>query len=154
MKTELYFGYGANTNSSIINERCEAPQLLGHALLQDYALVFPLWSEETWGGGVSGVIPKMGDCVEGVLYSLSLSDLGKLDVFESVHANIYRRESLEVQLNDGTAHRSWVYLPVGNPLKDYTPSRRYLETIIAGGKEHGFSRNYLAKLEALLPGSV
>lgn len=154
MKNELYFGYGANTNSAIINQRCEAPQLLGHAILPDYKLVFPLWSEKTWGGGVSGVIPEQGQSVEGVLYSLSVKDLGKLDVFESVHANIYRREKLETFLADGTPHLAWVYVPVKLSTAEHPPSRRYLETIIAGGQEHGFSSAYLQKLKNLLPNSV
>ena len=152
----LYFAYGSNLEPQQMRQRCPGHTVVGLAELRDHKLGYPLTSHD-WGGGVVSLSVAHGDSVWGVVYELTEADLATLDRYEHFVAagdqhNLYDRETVSVQLvraDDGSFPRrlrAWTYLArSANPSP---PSRRYLDTILAGARHHKLPDDYVARLAA------
>lgn len=152
----LYFAYGSNLEPQQMRQRCPGHTVVGLAELRDHKLGYPLTSHD-WGGGVVSLSVAHGDSVWGVIYELTEADLAALDRYEHFVApgdqhNLYDRETVSVQLvraDDGSFARrlrAWTYLArSANPSP---PSRRYLDTILAGARHHKLPDDYVARLAA------
>jgi len=151
----LYFAFGSNLNAEQMAQRCPGHVVVGLAALRDHKLNFPLTSS-TWGGGVAGVTVAHGSTVWGVVYDLTDAHVATLDEYEGFRGegnqhNLYERERVWVDLtrpDDGSIPRrvrAEYYVPrVTNPAP---PSRRYLDTILAGARAHRLPDEYIAILE-------
>ena len=153
----FYFSYGSNLDPDQMRERCPAFRVAGLAALHDYQLVFPLYSYR-WDGGVASVQLHHGDTVWGVVYELTDEDLAALDGFEGYRGsgnqhNLYERQVVMVDLtrpDDGSVPRrvrAVTYFPRrSNPSP---PTRRYLDTILRGARQHRLPEEYVEKLAAI-----
>jgi gamma-glutamylcyclotransferase (GGCT)/AIG2-like uncharacterized protein YtfP len=147
--TETYFAYGSNINMRQMKARCPSAEFAGQGMLVGYRLDFVLYSKGRWGGGVAGIVPETDGKVTGVLYQVSDSDLEKLDKIEGVPRSRYVRKRVSISKPDGTVVEAWTYVAnpeIGGP---FTPSLKYLETIIEGAKEHGLPEGYIREMEKL-----
>jgi gamma-glutamylcyclotransferase (GGCT)/AIG2-like uncharacterized protein YtfP len=151
-----YFAYGSNLDSQQMSRRCPGATVVGLGELRDHRLTFPLTSHD-WGGGVAGVGVAHGESVWGVVYELTDEHLAALDGYEQFvgpgdQHNLYDRETTSVQLvraDDGSFPRRlhvWIYL--ARPANPSPPSRRYLDTILAGARHHKLPDEYVARLAA------
>lgn len=145
----LYFAYGSNINVKQMKQRCPSTEFYSHATLKGYKLVFPRQSAR-WSGGVAGIEPSSKEYVEGVVYSISTEDLKRLDDFEGVPDGRYYRKKIRVTLADGKEIDTWIYFASPEGIGDFLPSRKYIETIIEGAKEHHFPKASIKKLHSLL----
>ena len=172
-----YFAYGSNLDPQQMALRCPGATVVGLGELRDHRLTFPLTSHD-WGGGVASVGVAHGESVWGVVYELTDEHLAALDRYEQFvgpgdQHNLYDRETTSVQLvravnqvlrcspeavaetkqlvraDDGSFPRrlhAWIYLAqAANPSR---PSRRYLDTVLAGARHHRLPEEYVAKIAA------
>jgi len=148
----LYFAFGSNLNPGQMAQRCPGHRVVGLAVLRDHRLAFPLTSSD-WGGGVAGVQVAHGSEVWGVVYDLTDEHVAALDRYEGFvgpgnQHNLYERERVWVDLtraDDGSIPRrvrAEYYVPrVTNPSP---PSRRYLDAILEGARQHQLPDEYVA----------
>src|SRR5215467_5378525 len=80
-----YFAYGSNLNAAAVTEWCRhyghKPPALRNgraAVLDNYRLCFPLFSEY-WGGGIADIIYDPGKYVAGAIFDLSATEMSVLD---------------------------------------------------------------------------
>jgi hypothetical protein len=155
----LYFAYGSNLDPGQMKERCPGSSVVGLAMLADYRLGFPRFSNR-WGGGTASIQLAHGDVLYGVLYELTDADLAALDAFEGFvregdQHNAHDREHVTLSLvrpDDGSIPRkvrAWAY--VARPAHPSPPSARYLERILAGARHHKLPEEYVARLTQIAP---
>ena len=113
--TDLYFGYGANTNHNSMAVRCPTAEYLGRAQLPGYRLAFR---------GVADVVPHERSRVDGALWRLKPDDLAALDRFEG-YPRLYTRGELLVVLPDGSAVKAITYWMVAAHRQISPPNEGY-----------------------------
>ncbi len=145
---EHYFAYGSNLCLEQMKDRCPDAETVGRALLKGFCLAFPRRSGG-WQGGVAGVVPAADDTVEGALYRISAGDLKNLDEYEGMAEGHYRRGTVTVQLAAGEALEALTYFAQPEGDGDFRPSTKYMQTILQGARDHGFSEAYIRRLERI-----
>ena len=145
---EVYFAYGSNMLESQMRGRCPSARFLRAGRLHNYRLFFPRWSDR-WGCGVAGVKPNPGDVVEGVLYTLSLTDLKELDEIEGVSAGRYQRVQTSIEFDEEEHLECWMYLAIEREHASCQPSKAYREALLRGALEHGLSDSYTDHLRTI-----
>lgn len=135
----LYFAFGSNLDEQQMFERCPSAELVARAQLRDHALCFAGFSER-WRGAVASVVPRHGATTPGLVYALTLADLGRLDMFEG-HPHCYRRTHKLVELESGKRARAYLY--ISQAQFKFVPSKEYLATIRIAYRRFGFDRRGL-----------
>ena len=82
----------------------------------------------------------------GVLLAIRDADLRALDRYEAVDEGMYRREVLTIDSPEHGPVGAWVYLARADPTGPTPPSRRYLQTLLRGGRHHDLPAAYLDAL--------
>lgn len=144
-----YFAYGVNLNEDRFRGRCPSIKFISKAILEDYEYTFPR-RHRNWEGGVAGVSKKLNSIVEGVIYTISDTDMKKLDEIENIPGGEYTREKVTVTLKDNSTDMVWIYIPCPDEKKYYKPSQEYIEKIVEGAKRHNLSNNFIAMLKSHL----
>jgi cation transport regulator ChaC len=148
----LYFAYGSNMWRDQMRQRCPEHELIGIAVLPDYALCFPR-SSPIRKCGVAGLIVQQGAEVWGVVYRLSDEDLVTLDRREGhdpslpPHVNRYDRRTVRVLKNGGMLE-CLTYFAREEPGR-HVPSTEYMRAILTGAEENGLPANYVATLRMI-----
>ncbi len=148
------FAYASNLNPDQMRERAPSHRRVGLAVLRDYRMAFPRYSQ-LWDGGVAGPQLAHGEELWGMLFQVTEHDLGRLDAYEGFRAtgdphNEYERQQEFVELvrcDDGSVPRrvrAWIYF--ARPSNPQPPSRRYLESIIAGARAFQLPEDYVTRL--------
>lgn len=148
--TTLLFAYGATLNPEHIMVRLCQPKILTIARLPDYRLGFHGHSE-IWDSGLDTLVDEPGAETWGVLYALSATELDRFDAWQGVKLDgggSYFHYPVEVIAQDGQVldalfHRK---AEMGPP---QSPSRDYLNFIIAGARARGLPGDYLERLSAI-----
>ena len=141
-----YFAYGSNMDIDRMKQRCPTAEVLGSAVLRDYALGFTVYSQG-WDAGAADIIYEPGQEVWGVVYVLDTQDLDRLDHCEGCPDH-YRRVPLPVEV-DGTEHPGvWVY-EVVRKVSFVPPKCEYIELMRNAALRYGFPRRYLGSLSAV-----
>ncbi len=148
-RVPLYYAYGSNLSARQMVRRCPSSRFESRAILRGHRLVFPRTCQE-WGGGVAGIVPDSEAQVEGVVWSLTESDLARLDEYEGLGEGQYTRDRVEVARPDESRVCVWTYIAVPEGAGDFAPPGKYVQTILEGGKEHGLSQAWIAQIERLL----
>jgi len=146
-----HFGYGSNLNMEFLRSYCPSAEFVTRAYLPNYEVQFRFWSERRQGG-ISTIIEKPGGLVHGVIYEVPEDELLDLDVLESVSQGLYRRETFLVLGEDREWHEADLYR-VTEPKGPFTPSRGYVELMLAGARAHGLAPEYVKKIEEIYEGS-
>lgn len=149
----LHFAFGSNMDPEQMTERCSSALFVGIALLPDYRLDFPRWSENR-GCGVAGVVDAPGEGVWGVLYEIDDSQVKTLDQNEGYRPgrreNDYTRRKVTV-LQSGVSRESIVSdayfaTPQPNPPK---PNDEYMSQLLKGARQWELPSEYIAFLEGV-----
>lgn len=140
-----YFAYGSNLSLAQITKRCPGHRVLGKAVAKGWALHFPLYSRN-WGGGVANIQLCDESEVEGVLYELHAEDEQVMDGFEVG----YNKGELEVEMMCGMRVQAMSYFAVACPRGPYEPTAGYVETMLAGGADHGLSEDWVRAMRERL----
>ena len=157
-----YFAYGSNLNASAVAQWCRhhgfrPPALKGGkpAILDNYRLCFPIFSEY-WGGGIADIIYDPGKYVAGALFDLSDADLKVLDhkVDRRIDGGgkelgIYKRVELKVSpLGKGDSVQAQTYVGVSVEKYHIPPTRHYMDLVIQGAYNVGLSMMWIAYLQS------
>jgi hypothetical protein len=157
-----YFAYGSNLNSRAVAEWCrhyghKAPALkTGRpAVLDNYRLCFPLFSEY-WGGGVADIVYDPGKYVAGAVFELNDAEMRVLDEKVGRKLDPAGKDSGSYKLIDVTV----APLGKGSPVKAVTyqgvaiekyhipPTQHYMELLIQGAFSFGLSMMWIAYLQS------
>jgi gamma-glutamylcyclotransferase len=123
---------------------CPDHRALGPAELPGHRLAF-LRRSIRWQGGAADIVPAEGESVWGVLWALPLG-LGELDAKEAA-GDAYRRRQVEV-LSGGDPTTAVAYEVIQKEPREVAPTRAYLDTLMAGAREHGLPAGWLRRIEA------
>lgn len=148
----LYFAYGSNMNPEQMKKSCPNATAKGIAKLDNHKLTFPRLSSN-WGGGIASVDPKKGSEVWGVLYEVSEDEMRQLDESEGYLGpenakNVYERVGAVAVVHFGALVQAVLY-EIAYNRGSFPPSRKYLDTILAGARAHGLPAEYITMLEGI-----
>lgn len=139
---QLYFGYGSNLDRDDFERWCEVngfddgllDEVLGPAVLYDWALVFGRHSKGR-GGGVLDIWPRLGHGVPGVVFEVDDEALDALDQKEG-HPSAYERREVVVELG-GRDLRCLTYVVRERSTRHFEPATAYLDLVRRGYDRHG-----------------
>jgi gamma-glutamylcyclotransferase (GGCT)/AIG2-like uncharacterized protein YtfP len=140
----FYFAYGSNMASSQLAAWGTRHRALGPAELRDHRLAF-LRRSIRWRSGAADIVSAPGESVWGVLWELPFG-LDELDVKEAA-GDAYRRRAVEVHLNGGT-QVAVAYEVIEKEAVEVPPTREYLDTMLAGAREHGLPESWVCRIES------
>ena len=89
-----------------------------------------------------------GQTVYGVLYDLTDEEFAQLDAISGVDRGLYERFAVEVTTNNGEVAAETYIIP--NPGGPFQPTAAYVRPILAGARELGLPKDYVATLDALV----
>ena len=141
----LYLGYGSNMSEEYMKKYAPSLEYIMNVQLPNYEIQFRKYSTDM-KGGISSIIEKPGGMIYAVLYWISKKEMEALDLLEDVPLGIYKRETFQVLGEDGKWYAADLYR-VTTPKGPYTPSKQYLDIMIAGAKEHHINKDWITKLE-------
>jgi hypothetical protein len=157
-----YFAYGSNLNARAVTEWArhhghKPPALRGGraAILDNYRLCFPLYSDY-WGGGIADIVYDPGKYVAGVLFDLTDAELEVLDakVGRKVDSagretGIYKRIDIKVSpLGKGEPVSAMTYQGLNVERYHIPPTRHYMDLVIQGAYSFGLSMMWVAYLQS------
>ena len=157
-----YFAYGSNLNPQAVAQWCKfyglkSPALKGGkpAVLDNYRLCFPIYSEY-WGGGTADIVYDPGKYVAGALFEVTESELAVLDQkvgrkLDSAgnEIGIYARLTVKAApLSRGEAGSAVTYQGTSSERFGLPPTRRYMDLIIQGACQYGLSMMWIAYLQS------
>lgn len=134
----LYFAYGANLDVTAMAGRCPQARPVGLARLMNFRFLI-------MRDGVASVQREEGAVVHGLLWSLELSDVASLDIFEDVAAGLYTKRIQPVLKPVGSAQ---AFLYVGHTTETGPPLPGYLETVVGAAAAIGLPAAYCRSLRA------
>lgn len=143
----FYFSYGSFLDSETLKKHCPRARFVSRAILPNFEVQFNFFSK-TYNGGVTGVEPSPGKMVHGVIYDLSLEELKHLDTIEGIPQGKYYRQKVMVVNEQGRLLTAETYRTT-NPEGPFTPTKKYLELMLKGAKEHALNTDYIRELEKL-----
>ncbi len=127
-----YFAYGSNMNPKRMIERNAEFLERRRAVLRGWKLVFNKIARRNPKEGYANIVRDEGNVVEGVLYQIYEEGLSSLDIYEG-YPHDYDRKLLEVELEDGSKVKAWVYVAQPDKVREgLKPSREYLENLLKG----------------------
>lgn len=156
-----YFAYGSNLNSRAVAEWCRhhghrPPALKGGkpAILDNYRLCFPIFSEY-WGGGIADIVYDPGKYVAGALFEMTDADLRILDakvdrrLDTDKELGIYKRIEVKVApLGKGSPVMATTYQGINIEKYHIPPTQHYMDLLIQGAYSHGLSMMWIAYLQS------
>jgi hypothetical protein len=156
-----YFAYGSNLNAAAVSEWCrhfkrKSVALRGGraAVLDNYRLCFPLYSEY-WGGGIADIVYDPGKYVAGALFNLSDADMATLDekvgrkLDAGKEVGLYKQiEVTCAPLGKGSPLQAITYTGVNVEKYHIPPTRHYMDVVIQGAYSFGLSMMWIAYLQS------
>jgi len=129
-----------------MRRRCPTAQPIARATLLHYRLVFPR-DCQSWDGGVAGIESAVNQQVEGAVYLLQQADLYALNDYEGIEDGDYTHGLVDVTLKCRTVMKVMTYIAVRQCSDDIPPSRRYLQAIVEGARDHDLPLSWIDFLE-------
>lgn len=142
-KRIYYFAYGSNMSHKQMKERCPDAKYVCRAFLENHRIVFDGYSART-GGAVANIVPSLKHKVWGCVYKMSLHDLDRLDGFEGLKTNQYRRKHVHVLTDNGNVIEALAYYRRNK--KKNQPANEYFNTIIEGARNCRLPDEYIENL--------
>ncbi|MEO6434464.1 MAG: gamma-glutamylcyclotransferase family protein [Tepidisphaeraceae bacterium] len=157
-----YFAYGSNLNVAAVTEWCRhyghrvpALKIGRSAVLDNYRLCFPLYSEY-WGGGIADIIYDPGKYVAGALFDLTAAELAVLDEkvgrkIDSAGRDIGLYKQIEVTVAPLTKHepvKAITYTGVAVEKYHIPPTVHYMDLVIQGAYGFGLSMMWIAYMQS------
>lgn len=157
-----YFAYGSNLNAAAVTEWCRhyghrSPGLRSGraAVLDNYRLCFPLFSEY-WGGGIADIVYDPGKYVGGAVFDLTAAELAVLDEKVGRRLDAAGREvglykQIEVTVAPLIRHepvKAITYTGVAVEKYHIPPTRHYMDLVVQGAYSFGLSMMWIAYLKS------
>jgi len=157
-----YFAYGSNLNARAVaewcrhyNNRCPNLKAGKPAILDNYRLCFPIFSEY-WQGGIGDIVYDPGKYVAGALFNLSEAELQVLDakvdrrVDGNNQAGVYRRIDVDVTPmgKDEPPLQAITYQGINVVKYHIPPTQSHMDLVIQGAYQHGLSIMWISYLQS------
>jgi hypothetical protein len=141
-----YFAFGANMNSKIFLERRGMHPLSSEpAELNGYRLVFDHPGIPLVEPSFANVEKREGSKIYGVLYHMTRNEMALLNKMEGGGA--YQNLDLEVLGTQSGLKIAHVYWTENTGITHLKPSRRYINVLLEGAKEHNLPKEWIEFLE-------
>ena len=137
MKRKLYIAYGSNLSVEQMAVRCPDAEIMGKAVLKDWALRFKVHAD---------IEPCEGSAVPVLIWEISEADERHLDFYEG-WPSYYIKKDIEVEMTDldGRHPRNVTAMAYvmtgGHGLR--IPMRTYYEVLDEGYERFGFDKGIL-----------
>lgn len=141
-ETRRYFAYGSNLDAAQMALRCPDASCLGRAMLEGFRFVI-------MSRGYATIVPLQGARVHGLLWTLTPADEARLDRYESVAQNHYRKEAVTVRAGEGGLLPVFTY--IARETDSGAPRNGYLERIVRAAEVCGLPDAYIAELRTWFP---
>ena len=144
MDRRYYFAYGSNMEEKPMRSRCRGAVLVGKARLDGYR--FSINSK-----GYATIVPDRKSAVYGLIWDITKSDELRLDGYEAVDTDLYRKLNKRIFRIDiknrklGAGIRALLYISAET--KVGRARRRYIEKIVSASKTHKFPKAYINDIE-------
>jgi len=137
----LYFAYGPNMESSVIDKYAPRNRFIGVGKLEKHAIAFNKKSVK-YNSGVANIIKQKYSEVWGALFLIDPANLKELDKKE----DDYKKDFHKVVLfNDVRMMATMTYV-ARKTTNGFLPKRSYLDGIIKGAHERGLPADYISML--------
>lgn len=147
----LYFAYGSNLSRRRLDERDIIPISARVCKVDGYALAFNKESDSYHRA--ANIVLNAGESVWGVAYELAHKSIERLDRFEGVHLDQYRRIEVLGSPQDGGPCTFATYQASESKIAaPARPTDEYLSYILEGAREHGLPPAYVTHIEKLFNG--
>lgn len=139
-----YFAFGANMCSSVLRTRRVSPLSSEAARLDGFRLVFGEPGFPPLEPVFASIEPAEGEAVHGVLFRLTRRDFARIDSTEGPGYDLLRVDVV------GSVHGSARAraFRTRKPVRGRKPSRRYVDLLRSGAREHGLPAEYVRRLDA------
>jgi len=145
-----YFAYGSNLSKKQMEQRCPDSKVYQVALLKNFQLEFPRFSQKI-KCGVASILPANGSDVWGVIYNISGPDLISINKYEGVAFKCYYPEIVQLELNNGSNVSALTYIAFRE--SDFVPpSDEYTKLIVEGAKDFKLPEEYIVKIQSIAKG--
>lgn len=156
-----YFAYGSNLNTRAVTEWCRhyghrppALKNIKPAILENYRLCFPIFSEY-WSGGIADIVYDPGKNVSGGLVQVTEAELRVLDqkvnrVVNSAGRDVGTYRLIEVPVAPfGAKNKVKAYTYQGVSVEKYhiPPTQHYMDLVIEGAYANGLSMMWISYLK-------
>jgi len=135
-----YFAYGSNLDKNQMKARVGDWKNSYKGILEGYRLTFD-------SRGKADIIEDKNGKVFGVVYELTEEQLNKLDIFEGIRNNIYKRHPVKVKVNNITIDAITYIRVIKTPFSP--PDKNYLNKIIGGLQQHGYNSNIIEEAKRI-----
>ena len=135
----LYYAYGSNMDEEQMARRCPGARMVGICTLENTRFVLD-------SKGVGSIVPRFGSHVSGVIWCVTKRDIKSLDRFEGVASGCYRKEYIQVTVND-EKYDALVYIS-NRDLTNVGYYEGYMDRIIRAAKHHHFNPKYIDELQS------
>ncbi len=144
MSTTLYFAYTAHIAPERMNALIPEATFRFIAHLPETRLIFPV-KDAVWDGGLPSVKPQPGNTVWGAVFELPTAGLSRLNAAERDEMRVPTDEFKAVD-REGRSHPVVTHIH-GVADDDHSPSRAYMELVVAGARHWGLPTGWVAGLE-------
>jgi hypothetical protein len=157
-----YFAYGSNLNANAVADWCKhhgyrppALKKCRSAVLDNYRLCFPIYSEY-WGGGIGDIVYDPGKYVAGGLFELSEQDMKILDAKvgrklddQGREIGVYKRIEVRVApLGKSPPVDAITYTGVNVEKYHIPPTQFYMDLVIQGCYSAGLSMMWISYIQS------
>ncbi|MGD9671028.1 MAG: gamma-glutamylcyclotransferase family protein [Hyphomicrobiaceae bacterium] len=146
----LYFAYGSNMLVERLQRRCASAHAYGVAALAGHRLSFSKTGQDGSGKATVHSCDRPGSCVHGVVFDITLSDLGTLDCIEG-RGRGYQRIDLTgaVRLAGGQIVDVTTYIAEADYIDPtLAPFDWYLDLVVHGAERAALPLDYCRALAA------
>lgn len=133
-----YFAYGSNMDVQAMAARCPGARPVARARLDGHAFRVNRNHHAT-------ILPAAGKVVHGLLWAITDDDRRRLDDYEGVAINLYRRHDVTVTLDDGRAVTALTYM--ARNVEATLTSGPYFDAVLAAARALALPPEYLDELE-------
>ena len=131
MKEKYYIAYGIDICQEQMKRKCPDAELIGKAMLKDYALEFH---------GAVSVIPQKDTQVPVLIWKISEADEIRLDICKGIYEGIYQKETCGTEVDDRIIF-GIIYMNHSSQVS--LPKISYIQKIIHGYEQNGMDVNYI-----------
>jgi len=103
--------------------------------------------------GVGSCARAEDSSVWGVVFAVSDRDLIRLDRFEGVGTQAYRREMIELRDLNGHPANAWTYFANAEGIGECVPHRDYIDLYIRGAEHFALPEDYVRTLREIRAGA-
>ena len=124
----IYYAYGSNMDEKQMKESCKDSILISKGKLKNYRFVLD-------SKGYASIEENKRSSVEGLLWLITEDDEKRLDYYEGVSSNCYRKEKINVE-NNGLIVSALTYIS-NRDIENIIKNKQYFDKVISAAKKHG-----------------